>query len=150
MTNGMVTGKISEMYVSVETDDGFEEVKITLNQEHIITKMNQRMIGLITLEMLEKALIDCINTYAVRDAIFFGLLQGETFILEIKELGCSLACSVTPNDYTAQEIFVHTIWRGFRKFKKGIGQKIIQVHPGQLTKFFTFGMGGEYIAWNPA
>lgn len=153
MTN---LGKIFEIVVGLETDDGYKDITITFNHEHLITKYAQRFQSsnldrylLVTLENIEDAIAELISKKEIADLLFYDMLEGETFILELSEFNASIPCTICDTGYTENKIFVHTIWRGFETFKKGVGQKIIRITRKGMS-LFIYEKGGVYLDWNPS
>ena len=149
-------GKIYEVVVGLEAEDGYKEITITFNHEHLIYKYAKRFQStqldrylLVTMQNIEDAIAELVSKKEIADLLFYDMLEGETFILELSEFNASIPCTICNTAYTENKIFVHTIWRGFHTFRKGVGQKIIRITRKGMS-LFTYEKGGVYVEWNPS
>lgn len=136
---------MTEYYVGHKLPDGsIEECILLLNEPHLNQRISDRMLGLIHMDMLTDALDKAFQMDEVFNAVFYDMKYGEAFILELKDLHCSVLCSVKD----IETIEVHSLWRGFKKLRKGIGEHIIQIRENTV-RLFTFAEGGVYNVWSP-
>ena len=120
-----------------------EEIVLEINEEHIFRRINERLMGIMHMDLLIEALDNAFKLEEVFTPIFYDMKYGEGFIIELKDYNCSVLCSVKD----IETVKVSSVWRGYH-FRKGVGQHIIQIRD-KVVKLFTFEEGGRYIVWNP-